>query len=319
MIAPLIALLALSAPADAAKFRLERVEIVSDDTGLWLNYDVPMLGAHPLMTGVRLLEQAQLVWALPVEHLKIGTSLESISVSYERGFNVDLGGGDLGWYGGATTRLLMPRGAMAGVAWQKKRVRLAAGAAATSASTWARPGWRVWTVVPTLSVAIVTGKAEGQRRFRSEPVDRTDFRSDSTAPPAEVVPAEGAVPADVAVGGAGLPVVDPAAAEPAAAEPARVLPPGEPAAAEPARVLPPGEPARVLSPGEPAPPAVEVVPPTPQEVVAPTGPTAVEFGAPMQVVLPGDAPTEVIIGGDPAAPADPDDSSQEGDAKDDDD
>ena len=288
MIAHLLLPLLLAAPAQAAKFRLERVELLADDTGAWLNYDLPMLGAHPLMVGFRLVEQTQLVWALPIENLKVGTGLESITVSYERSMSVDLGGGDLGWYGGLTTRLLMPRGVNAGVDWTKKRLRLAAGASMTSASTWARPGWGVWSPMPVLSVGLVTGKAE--KRFRSAPVDRTEFRQDSALPPEGATTPEGAAP------------VDPTAVAPTAADPAAVDPVAPPAEGT-ARELP--------AAGTPTPPTEEVAP-TSQGVVLPTGPTAVEFGAPTQVVLPGDAPTQVLIGGE-------DDSSQEDDAKDKDD
>jgi hypothetical protein len=279
VIAPLLLTTLLALPAQGAKFRLERVELLADDTGAWLNYDLPMLGAHPLMVGFRLVEQTQLVWALPIENLKVGTGLESITVSYERSMSVDLAGGDLGWYGGLTTRLLMPRGATAGVDWTKKRLRLAAGASMTSASTWARPGWGVWSPMPVLSVGLVTGKAE-DKRFRSAPVDRTEFRQDSAAPvEGSTTPAEGTAPP---VEGAAAPVEG-------------STPPAEGS-------TPPAEgTAREL-------PSAEEVPPTPQGVVLPTGPTAVEFGAPTQVVMPGDGPTQVQIGGG-------DDSSQEDDAK----
>lgn len=307
MIAHLLLPLLLAAPAQAAKFRLERVELLADDTGAWLNYDLPMLGAHPLMVGFRLVEQTQLVWALPIENLKVGTGLESITVSYERSMSVDLAGGDLGWYGGLTTRLLMPRGVNAGVDWTKKRLRLAAGASMTSASTWARPGWGVWSPMPVLSVGLVTGKAE--KRFRSAPVDRTEFRQDSALPPEGATTPEGAAPVDPAA-------VAPAAVNPAAVAPTAVAPtavaPGAPPTEETARELPAEGTARELpAAGTPAPPTEEVAP-TSQGVVLPTGPTAVEFGAPTQVVLPGDAPTQVLIGGE-------DDSSQEDDAKDKDD
>ncbi|NOY25479.1 MAG: hypothetical protein GXP62_06355, partial [Oligoflexia bacterium] len=179
----LLAATALSAPAKAETFRLDRIEFLSDDTGMWLNYDLPMVRVHPLTTGLRLIGQTQLVWTLPLDNLLLGTSIDSQSVTYERGFKVDIAGGDLGWYGGISMRLFLPRGLTAGVAWQTKHWRLAAGTAASTAATWRRPSMKVWTVVPTISVALVTGHGEGGgKRFRGEPVDRSQLRTDSVPP-----------------------------------------------------------------------------------------------------------------------------------------
>lgn len=329
--------LALAGPSDAhaEKFGLAWVDIISEDSGRWLNYDVPMLGATPGTVGMRFLYQVQPVWQLPVKNLYVGTSVSSQSLHYERSFSVDLGPGDLGWFSGIHTRLIMPQGAMAGLRWKTTRTRLALGVSATSPSTWARPSYKVWSVLPTLGVSLVLGKKEAPV-YRGGPQDRIEMRMDQADPGAEAAPTDGATPGVLPTGddlpegaelapaeptGAALP--DAGAAPTGAALPDAVPPPD--AGALPAGTAAPE--AGVPPTGVALPPASEEVlqPASEETVTAPTGPSQVEFGSPLQVELPSaeddddkptavelpsePSPTQVIIGGD--------DSSQDVDNDDD--
>ena len=257
-LAALALMLSFAPRAEAAKIRLAWIDLISEDSGTWLNYDLPMLGATPGTTGMRFLYQVQPVIQTPFKNLYLGVSLQSQSIHYERDINVSLGKGELGLWGGLQTRLFMPEGLMTGLRWNTGRLRLAGGVSAVSPSTWRRPAYKVWSVMPTLGLSILIGKQEQEgRRFRSEPVDRTGFRSD------------------------GIPPVEPA--------------PGTPMEAAPVDGAPLEAPPTALPPGE-APTGV-VLPPAEVALPAPTGPVEVQFESPTQVFLPGDAPIEVQIGG----------------------
>lgn len=252
--------LAGSGQADAAKFRLAWVDIISEDTGSWLNYDLPMLGATPGTVGMRFLYQVQPVWGLPINNLYVGTSLQAQTLHYERTMKFDIGPGDVGWFAGAHTRLFMPSGAMAGLRWKTTRARLALGASAVSPSTWRRPGYKTWSVMPTLGFSIVLGKPEPGERFEAQPIERIE-RPVQPAEAAEgesVELPEGAVP-ERAEGTAGESVE-----------------------------LPEGE-----TEGGSTQPDEVILPESEVESAAPTGPTQVEFSAPTQVVIPGSEPTQV--------------------------
>jgi len=303
-------LLSTSAPAQAGSFRLAWVDLLSEDSGRWLNNDLPMLGATPGTVGLRYLYQVQPVWQLPIDNLYVGTSVSSQSLHYERSFKVSLGSGDLGWFGGIHTRLVMPNGAMAGLRWKTHRTRIAAGVSATTPSTWARPSFKVWSVLPTVGVSIVLGKPDS-KRFKALPQDRVEQRMEQdvegAAPDAAAPPAEGSLPEGTGTG----------------AETTGALPEGTVPGALPEGTVP-----GALPDAEPAPDEETLTPASEAEGAAPTGPTAVEFGAPMQVELPSNepppptsvelpsepAPTQVIIGsGDESE----DDSSQDDDNSDD--
>ncbi|MCB9779374.1 MAG: hypothetical protein H6742_12480 [Alphaproteobacteria bacterium] len=296
-----LAALAALAPtaAQAGGFGLDRLEILSEDSGAWLNYELPMVAARPAATGVRFLTQVQATWYLPVDGLVVGTSLESQSIALEKSFNVDLAGGDFGWYGGVHSRLFLPRGLMAGLDWRKDKLRLSAGASLTNASTWRRPSLRAWSVLPTLGVSILFHEREKPKRYRGKPEDRSQFRTDGVDPLGR--PYEGAAPTD-----------PPPTEQPASEVPAGEVPAGE--------AVTPGAVELPRPDGEPTPGAVELprpddeapdAPATPGPDAAPTGPTQVDFGGPQQVVLPGDDPVDVVIGGGEETQGN--DSSQDGD------
>lgn len=142
----------LAAALAASPIAFDRVDIVSEDPGLWLNYDVPAARAYPISTGVRLLKQVKpVVRIVPVEGLYAGVSLQSQSVTYEGKLLPQYG---LTWSAGVQTRLLLPTGAFGGVAWRVWRMRFGLGVSAISAASWARPDWTNWKVLPTVGIGI---------------------------------------------------------------------------------------------------------------------------------------------------------------------
>ena len=149
----LIAALTLVAATTHAQtgFGFDRVDIVSEDPGIWLHYDAPMLGMNAATSAVRLLEQVKPVWTLPVKGLYLGTSISSQSLVYEHALLPKQG---LFVTGGLQTRLLMPRGALAGVAWRFGRFRLGVSLSALSTSSWARPNWSTWSFLPTFGFGV---------------------------------------------------------------------------------------------------------------------------------------------------------------------
>jgi len=146
----------------AAPVRLDRVDVLSEDKGTFLHYDVPMVGAYAPMTVLRFVEQVKVVVALPVDGLYAGASLASQSLSYEGPlWRTGEDGRGLFWTASLHTRLLMPYGAHAGVAWRFGFMRLSLGASASSASTWVRPSWTEWHVLPTLGLGFGPNLAPG--------------------------------------------------------------------------------------------------------------------------------------------------------------
>ena len=144
----------------AAPVRFDRVDLLSEDGGSFLHYDMPLAGAYAPMVGLRFLEQVKVVVSLPVG-LYAGASIASQSLSYEGMLWRSQEGRGLVWTGSLHTRLLMPYGAHAGVAWRVGLLRLGAGASLSTQATWARPDWSQWRVLPTLSVGIGPNVAPG--------------------------------------------------------------------------------------------------------------------------------------------------------------
>ncbi len=141
--------------APSWRWGFDRVDLVSEDLGTWLHYDLPMAPHNVQAAGLRFVEQVKVSFRLPVEGLYAGASLSAQSLTYE---HLLLGnafeGHGLYATGGVQTRLLLPRGATAGVAWRWGRVRVGASLAAFSETSWARPNWQQWTFLPTLGVGV---------------------------------------------------------------------------------------------------------------------------------------------------------------------
>lgn len=151
----LVLSLVLSLPAQAAGFGFDRVDLVSEDTGLWLNHEVPSAGAYPTRAALRFVTQVKVVFDLPgLEGLQAGASLSSQSVSLERPLDLGFLPKGFYWHAGLQTRLLMPRGVFGGLAYRWKWFRVGAGVSALSGASWATPTWSSWTVVPTLGLGV---------------------------------------------------------------------------------------------------------------------------------------------------------------------
>ena len=144
-----------------APVRFDRIDVLNEEVPTFLHYDVPIEHAYPTGTALRFVEQLKVVVTLPMEGLYLGASLRSQSLSYEGPIWKQADGRGLFWTAGLSTRLLMPYGAQAGVAWRVGFMRLGVGLQAASAATWARPAWGEWQVLPTLALGFGPNIAAG--------------------------------------------------------------------------------------------------------------------------------------------------------------
>jgi hypothetical protein len=138
----------------AGPVQLERVDLLAEDPGTWINYELPAAPGYMTTPAIRFVEQVKLVWATPMAGVTVGTSLISQSVAYQRPLPV----AGLAWSAGVQTSMGLPRGVFGGVSWRAGRVRVAAGASAVSSASWARREWSTWEVLPTVGVGIVVGR-----------------------------------------------------------------------------------------------------------------------------------------------------------------
>lgn len=142
----------LVATALSASFGLERVDLLSEDTGTFFHYDAPMVTVYPAIPAVRFVEQVKVVFGTPLKGVTAGLSIASQSVMWETPlFESD---GPFSFGVGLHTKLLFPRGFFADVSWRVGRFRLAIALAAASSGSWARPQWRTWNVLPSIGVGI---------------------------------------------------------------------------------------------------------------------------------------------------------------------
>lgn len=150
----MIALL-LVAAASAGDLHLDRVELLSTDPGVWLNYDLPTLASRPTTTAIRFVTQVQPVVALPADGWHIGASIVSQSVSFEQPF----GDTPFGWAAGVQAALLLPRGVFAEATADLGPVRLGLGGSLLSQATWARlGGFGRWDPMLGVTVGVLTPK-----------------------------------------------------------------------------------------------------------------------------------------------------------------
>jgi hypothetical protein len=124
---------------------LARVDLIAEDPGTWLVYDVP--SGNTTAIGVRFITQLKPVWRTPWEGVTLGTSIASQSLSYERPLTEKLSAN-----AGLQTRLLLPAGATASLAYYPGKVRLAAGVSLISSASWANPDWSSWHALPALGL-----------------------------------------------------------------------------------------------------------------------------------------------------------------------
>ena len=144
--------LLLGAALAASPVRLDRVDLLSEDPGTFLNYELVGAGTYPTKPVVRFVTQVKPVLEAPAwEGWTLGISLTSQSVVYERPLSVE----DLYWTAGVQSALFLPRGALLGVAYRPGRWRIGLSCSAFSAATWARPaGYGQWTVLPALGIGV---------------------------------------------------------------------------------------------------------------------------------------------------------------------
>ena len=140
----------LAQPAQP-RFGFDRVDLLSEDPGVWLHYDAPMLTLNTSASALRFVEQLKFVWTLPMTGFYLGTSIASQSLVSESPLLQNTG---LFLTGGVQTRLLLPRGATVGLAWRAGPVRLGLSLNAQSTASWARPNWSEWSVLPTFGLGI---------------------------------------------------------------------------------------------------------------------------------------------------------------------
>jgi hypothetical protein len=135
----------------SASFGFDRVDLLSEDPGTWLHYELPMLGAYPLAPALRFVEQVKVVFTLPVKGLYAGVSIGSQSLVYEYPLFADKG---LFLTGGLQTRLLFPRGVLVGVAWRAGIFRLGVSLSAFTSGSWQRPTDTAVLLLPTVGLGI---------------------------------------------------------------------------------------------------------------------------------------------------------------------
>jgi hypothetical protein len=140
--------------AEPTGVSLERLDLLSEDPGQWLHQELPRLGADALTPTVRFLTQMKVVWSTPVRGLGFGVSVGSQSLVYEYPL---LPRANLALSVGMQTRLLLPRGALLGVAWRTGPLRLGLSLSVFSEATWSRVDYSYWTVLPTLGLGIGRG------------------------------------------------------------------------------------------------------------------------------------------------------------------
>jgi len=145
----MIGLLLALHTAHAEPFRLDRIDVLSEDPGTFLGEVGPGLPRSVTITGIRFVEQVKPVIATPVDGLLVGVSLATQSVYYERPVYKGLG-----LTTGIQTRMLLPRGALLGGHVRAGRFRLGMSANLLSGATWARPDWTTWRVLPGVGIGI---------------------------------------------------------------------------------------------------------------------------------------------------------------------
>jgi hypothetical protein len=136
------------APGWTAGF--DRVDLLSEDIGTFLSYDLMELPVYPLKPAVRFVEQAKVVFRLPWQGFHVGASIASQSLVYEH----PVGPKGLHLTGGLVTRLLFPRGLLAGVAYRFGHFRVGLSVSAFSSGSWSAPGSFQLTVLPSLGLGV---------------------------------------------------------------------------------------------------------------------------------------------------------------------
>lgn len=150
MISFALALALASTPeSEDPGFGFDRVDLISEAPGTFLNYDLPLFGTDPMVKAVRFVEQVTVSLRLPLRGLYLGLSIGTQSLTYEH----PLVGG-LFATGTLQTRLLFPSGANLGVAWRAGIFRIGASVSMTTQGTWISPGAFTPQFLPALGIGI---------------------------------------------------------------------------------------------------------------------------------------------------------------------
>ena len=144
MIMALLISVAMGSP-----LRFDRVDLISEDPGLWVNDDLSRLEHIPRLGAVRYLSQVKVVLELPSEGIYFGSSISSQSLSAERLIVSKL---PIYGYAGIQAGLLLPRGIVGGLAYREGPLRVGVGFSGLSSATWRRPDWTVWTWLPSVGI-----------------------------------------------------------------------------------------------------------------------------------------------------------------------
>jgi hypothetical protein len=146
-----VVLLSAPEPSEAPSFGFDRVDLLSEEPGTWLHYDVPLLAAYPTVVVLRWAEQIKPVFRLPMKGLYLGVSISSQSLVYESAL---LERYNLFWTAGLQTRLLFPTGLQAGLAWRFGYLRIGLSLSAFTDGGWGNIwGWTP-QILPTLGVGV---------------------------------------------------------------------------------------------------------------------------------------------------------------------
>ena len=156
----MIALLSLFQTALAGP--IERIDLLSAGPEPWLLDEAPLTLDRPATSGLRLVEQVSIAWALPVDGLSVGTSLRTQELRYA----LELGSSPFGWVVGLPTRLLLPVGVRAGARVRVGRMHVEAGAVLDTGSNWADPMPGPLRVTPTLGLGMWTDRRDNGPRRR---------------------------------------------------------------------------------------------------------------------------------------------------------
>lgn len=137
--------------AEAPSFGFERVDVVAELPGTFVNDDLPELAVDPVTIVVRWVEQLQVVFRVPVAGLTIGASIAAQCIYYAvpipgvRGLELQLG---------VQSRLLLPVGLSASLGWRIWRVRVGLGVVAATTASWDSVNYDHPYVLPTLALGI---------------------------------------------------------------------------------------------------------------------------------------------------------------------
>ncbi len=135
----------------AAPLTFQRVDLLSEDYGTWINYETPGLLNYPTRGFVRWAGQVKVVLDLPRPNLSLGISMASQSLTYENVLHEPSG---FLWHCGLQTQLLVPKALNLGLAWKWDRYRVGLGLSALSGASWSSLSWDSWTVLPTFGFGV---------------------------------------------------------------------------------------------------------------------------------------------------------------------